>query len=264
MERARLIAAGYGYKFHGVQIEDIYDPEWADSRCFEAAAALITSLPKDQLVISGQAPDLLSLILPLSSTTSSATESTEQPKLSREAKVEKLRTLLNVCTTLTARETILQYFRSSLLIQLAKRAQCAVLTLGDSATRVAIQIIGLTAIGRGYSLPHETSSISDWVHGCKVIRPLKDCLVKELDTYCRLNELELIEKHSPTLEWTMKTKGDAKSIMRLTHDFITGLDRDFPSTAATVCKTAAKLTPPDAIYDNKCPLCLGGGIHEKH
>ncbi|KAF9411759.1 Cytoplasmic tRNA 2-thiolation protein 2 [Entomortierella beljakovae] len=247
MQQAEAIAKKYNYNFFGVRIEDIYDPEWTDSRCFEATTTLITSLPKDQLITSGQSPELLSKILPKSG----------QPKLSQQEKVEKLKTLLGVCTTLTAKETILQHFRSSLLVQLARRANCTVLALGDSATRVAIQIIGLTAIGRGYSLPHETSTLSNWIQDCKVIRPLKDCLVKELDTYCRLNDLELIEKHAAKLDWSIKTKGDVKSIKRLTEDFITGLDKEFPSTAATVCRTAAKLTAPEVAYNDKCPLCHG-------
>ncbi|KAF9943153.1 Cytoplasmic tRNA 2-thiolation protein 2 [Mortierella alpina] len=251
MEQARSIAAGYGYEFHGVHIEDIYDPEWTDSRCFDAVATLITSLPKDQLTISGQAPELLSKILPLSTTPS------ERSTLSRQERIDKLNALLGACTTLTAKETILQHFRSSLLVQMTKRAQCTILALGDSATRVAIQIIGLTAIGRGYSLPHETSLLSDWIQDCKVIRPLKDCLVKELDTFCTLRQLELIEIHEAQLDWTMRTKAEIKSIDRLTQEFITGLDKEFPSTVATVCRTAAKLTAPGATYQDRCPLCHG-------
>ncbi|KAK5808947.1 hypothetical protein F5H01DRAFT_415925 [Linnemannia elongata] len=262
MEQARSIATGYGYSFHGVAIEDIYDPEWTDSRCFEAVATLITTLRKDQLTTSGEAPELLSRIIPTPATTASEEGA---PKLSRQEKINKLKALLGACTTLTAKETVLQHFRSSLLIQLAKRGQCTILALGDSATRVAIQIIELTSIGRGYSLPHETSLLSSWVQDCKVIRPLKDCLVKELDTFCGLNGLELIESHHAQLGWTMKTKAEVKSIRRLTDDFITGLDKEFPSTVATVCRTAAKLTPPESTYDQKCPLCLGpvqAGVQE--
>ncbi|KAF9900142.1 Cytoplasmic tRNA 2-thiolation protein 2 [Linnemannia zychae] len=255
MEQARSIAAGYGYSFHGVAIEDIFDPEWTDSQCFEAVATLITSLPKDQLTTSGQAPELLSRII--STPTPSTTQEEQESKLTRQEKIHKLKALLGACTTLTAKETVLQHFRSSLLIQLAKRSQCTILALGDSATRVAIQIIELTSIGRGYSLPHETSLLSSWVQDCKVIRPLKDCLVKELDTLCGLNGLELIGHHHAQLDWTMKTKAEVKSIRRLTDEFITGLDKEFPSTVATVCRTAAKLTPPEATYDQKCPLCLG-------
>ncbi|KAF9550875.1 Cytoplasmic tRNA 2-thiolation protein 2 [Mortierella hygrophila] len=262
MEQARSIAGGYGYSFHGVAIEDIYDPEWTDSRCFEAVATLITSLPKDQLTTSGQAPELLSRIIPTPVTTASEEGA---PKLSRQEKISKLKALLGACTTLTAKETVLQHFRSSLLIQLAKRGECTTLALGDSATRVAIQIIELTAIGRGYSLPHETSLLSSWIQDCKVIRPLKDCLVKELDTFCGLNGLVLIERHHAQLDWTMKTKAEVKSIRRLTDEFITGLDKEFPSTVATVCRTAAKLTPPEATYGQKCPLCHGpvqAGVQE--
>ncbi|KAF9393130.1 Cytoplasmic tRNA 2-thiolation protein 2 [Podila verticillata] len=258
MAQAEKIAAVYGYEFHGMRIEDIYDPEWTDTECFEAVALLLTSLPKDQLAISGQAPELLTQILPLSSSTTT--------KLSRQNKINKLKALMSACTTLTAKETILQHFRSSLLTQQARKSGCTMLALGDSATRVAIQIIGLTAIGRGYSLPHETSLESKWVKGVKVIRPLKDCLTKELDICCRLNNLEVIEYHAANLEHSMRTKAEVKSINRLTEEFITGLDKDFPSTVATVCRTAAKLTAPEAaLYRNRCPLCQGpvqSGVQE--
>ncbi|KAF9914756.1 Cytoplasmic tRNA 2-thiolation protein 2 [Lobosporangium transversale] len=271
MEQARSIAAHYNYLFHGVRIEDIYDPEWADSHCFEAVATLVTSLPKDQLAISGEAPELLSHIHPMSPLSTSSgppglsSETTRRQKMSRQEKIAKLKALLAACTTLTAKETILGHIRSSLLAQLAKRADCTILALGDSATRVAIQIIGLTAIGRGFSLPHETSLESNWIQGCKVIRPLKDCLAKELDTLCRLSNLEVIEKHTARLGWTIQSKGEIKSIKQLTEEFIIGLDKDFPSTAATVCRTAAKLTPPDVQYQDKCPLCHGpvqAGVQE--
>ncbi|KAG0341427.1 Cytoplasmic tRNA 2-thiolation protein 2 [Podila horticola] len=258
MAEAKKIAAVYGYEFHGMQIEDIYDPEWTDSECFEAVALLLTSLPKDQLAISGQAPELLSQILPLPTLTTA--------KLSRQDKIKKLKALMSACTTLTAKETILQHFRSSLLTQQARKSGCTMLALGDSATRVAIQIIGLTAIGRGYSLPHETSLESKWVKDVKVIRPLKDCLTKELEICCRLNSLEQIEHHAANMEYSMRTKAEVKSINRLTEEFITGLDKDFPSTVATVCRTAAKLTAPEAaLYSNRCPLCQGpvqSGVHE--
>ncbi|KAG0326537.1 Cytoplasmic tRNA 2-thiolation protein 2, partial [Podila humilis] len=253
MAQAEKIAEGYGYQFHGIRIEDIYDPAWTDSECFEAVASLLTSLPKDQLAISGQAPELLSQIFPLS-TTSSLSPTT----LSPQDKINKLKALLSACTTLTAKETILNHFRSSLLTQQARKSECTMLALGDSATRVAIQIIGLTAIGRGYSLPYETSLESKWAKDCKVIRPLKDCLLKELEICCKLNNLELIEHHTANLEHSMKSKAEVKSINRLTEEFITGLDKDFPSTVATICRTAAKLTPPQAsLYRNRCPLCQG-------
>ncbi|KAG0099820.1 Cytoplasmic tRNA 2-thiolation protein 2 [Podila epicladia] len=258
MAQAEKITAVYGYEFHGMRIEDIYDPEWTDSECFEAVALLLTSLPKDQLAISGQAPELLSQILPLPTSTTT--------KFSRQDKIKKLKALMSACTTLTAKETILQHFRSSLLTQQARKSGCSMLALGDSATRVAIQIIGLTAIGRGYSLPHETSLESKWVKDVKVIRPLKDCLTKELEICCRLNNLELIEHHAANMEHSMRTKAEVKSINRLTEEFITGLDKDFPSTVATVCRTAAKLTAPEAaLYSNRCPLCQGpvqSGVHE--
>jgi len=244
MGRARAIAESYNYMFHGVHIEDIYDPEWSDSKCFSAVATLVTSLPKDQLAISGQAPDLLSHLAPL-------------PAVSRQDRIAKLKALLAACATLTCKETILSHFRSSLLFQLTKRAKCSVLVLGDSATKIAIQIIGLTAIGRGFSLPLETTAVSNWVQDCKVLRPLKDSLLKEMEIYCRLKNLQTIEGHSADLAYTVRSKAEVKSISRLTEEFITGLDKEFPSTAATVCRTAAKLTAPDALYRDRCPLCHG-------
>ncbi|KAF9576565.1 Cytoplasmic tRNA 2-thiolation protein 2, partial [Lunasporangiospora selenospora] len=166
MEQAEAIAARYGYRLHGIRIEDVYDPEWSDSGCFQA---------------------LLAQILPYvdhaSCSTATRTDDPEHHhhhrRLSQIEKIQKLRGLLGSFTTLTAKELIVQHFRSSLLAQQAKRVNCSYLALGDSATRVAIQIISLTALGRGFSLPHETAAMSLWIKDVKIIRPLKDCLVKE-------------------------------------------------------------------------------------
>lgn len=40
-------------------------------------------------------------------------------------------------------------------------------------------------------------------------------------------------------------------------EFITGLDRDFPSTVSTVSRTASKLTVHSEMdVNNKCAICL--------
>src|SRR5690554_8228394 len=104
MEQAQSIAAGYGYSLHGASIEDIYDPEWSDSQCFEAVASLVTSLPKEQLATSGQAPEFLTKVIPLrtfTSTSMSASDNTEETlaspitsvrsKMSRTEKINRLK-----------------------------------------------------------------------------------------------------------------------------------------------------------------------------
>ncbi|KAG0046082.1 hypothetical protein BGZ83_008731, partial [Gryganskiella cystojenkinii] len=83
--------------------------------------------------------------------------------------------------------------------------------------------------------------MSNWFQDCKVIRPLKDCLNKELELCYKLKDLETAESRSADLAWTMRSKAEVKSFARLTEEFIKGLDKEFLLTAATVCRTAAKL-----------------------
>ncbi|KAG0269764.1 Cytoplasmic tRNA 2-thiolation protein 2 [Actinomortierella ambigua] len=254
MEKAQAIAAMYGFPFHGVRIEDIYDIEWTESEKSDGVATLLTCLPKEQLAISGQAPELVAQIYASPEERSTP----ESQSLSREEKVQRLQQLLGALTTLTAKETVLEHIRQRLLTQMTKKARCDVLITGTSATKMAIQILELTALGRGYALPHETALVSTWVDGCKTIRPLKDILQRELELFNALKGLDTIPNNGVDLEPTLQAKSAAKSIGRLTSSFIVGLDKEFPSTAATVCKTAAKLTmPAEATYQNRCPVCAG-------
>ncbi|KAG0221845.1 Cytoplasmic tRNA 2-thiolation protein 2 [Actinomortierella wolfii] len=254
MEKAEAIAAMYEFPFHGVRIEDIYDPEWTESETFDGTAKLLTCLPKEQLAISGQAPELVAQLY------ASSFHNADKRRLSRDEKVQRLKQLLGALTTLTAKETVLDHIRQRLLTQMMKKAKCDALIMGTSATKMAIQIIELTALGRGYALPHETALVSTWVDGCKTIRPLKDILQRELELFVSLKGLETISGNGVDLEPTIQAKGAiaTKSIGRLTTAFITGLDKEFPSTAATVCKTAAKLTiPAEATFGDRCPVCAG-------
>ncbi|KAF9975663.1 Cytoplasmic tRNA 2-thiolation protein 2 [Actinomortierella ambigua] len=254
MEKAQAIADMYGFPFHGVRIEDIYDPEWTESEKSHSGAILLTCLPMEQLAISGQAADLVAQLYPSPQEQSSA----EPRRLSRAEKVQRLQQLLGALTTLTAKETMLDHIRQRLLTKLTKMARCDALIMGSSATKMAIQILELTALGRGYALPHETALVSTWVSGCKTIRPLKDILQRELELFNTLKGIDTIPGNGVDFEPTLQAKGVAKSIGRLTSAFIVGLDKEFPSTAATVCKTAAKLTmPAEATFQNRCPVCAG-------
>jgi cytoplasmic tRNA 2-thiolation protein 2 len=120
--------------------------------------------------------------------------------------------------------------------------------MGDCSTRIAIKTIGLTSEGRGFNIPFETCVENSIHEGITILRPLKDVILKEVAFYNHYLNLFV-----PPLFQTHATKA---SILKLTEHFLIGLDRSFPSTVSTVCRTASKLQP-NPIYKelNGCEFC---------
>jgi cytoplasmic tRNA 2-thiolation protein 2 len=127
--------------------------------------------------------------------------------------------------------------------------------MGDSSTRQAIKMISLTSKGRGYSLALDIGvenrvSFKD----IGIMRPMKDMLSKEIGFY---NHFSNVNQYVITTE-NFSTKMPGKSsIGRLTEEFIVGLERNFPSTVSTVCRTTLKLNPAsDMDTSVTCAICL--------
>lgn len=166
--------------------------------------------------------------------------------------LEKLDSALNSLANLSAKEDLIENLRHSLLVHLARKTKSSILLLGESSTRIAIKTISLTSKGRGFSLPFEVAAEATCYEGLAIIRPLRDCLAKEIGIYNQY--LGLRHPTIPSLSTKLPPKA---SITRLSEEFIIGLDSGFPSTVSTVVRTANKLTPSSLIHsDIWCPLCL--------
>ncbi|KAI7904948.1 uncharacterized protein BX663DRAFT_501126 [Cokeromyces recurvatus] len=182
--------------------------------------------------------------------------------------VEQLKQLFANIKKTTAKEDLLWNLKMEMLVTVARREKCDYIFMADSATRQAIKMISMTSKGRGYSLALDVSvddqqSFKDLC----IMRPMKDMLAKEIGLY---NYFVKTDQYiiSP-LNFSTMMPGKS-SIERLTEEFIVGLERDFPSTVSTVCRTVMKLTPAaDMDLTQTCAMCLmpyesGIGAWRKH
>ncbi|KAJ2780087.1 Cytoplasmic tRNA 2-thiolation protein 2 [Coemansia interrupta] len=164
---------------------------------------------------------------------------------------ERLRQLFSALDSDTSRESLLDAIRTFLLVRLARAHHCAVLLLGDSATRIATRVVSLTSCGRGFSLPFEIASESSWFDGVTMIRPMRDFIAKEVAFFNRW------AGYASVVVPTFTTSAPVHaSIDRLSESFVVGLDRDFSSTVSTVCRTVQKLEPrAEALAACPCIVC---------
>ncbi|KAI8884913.1 hypothetical protein K501DRAFT_216726 [Backusella circina FSU 941] len=176
-------------------------------------------------------------------------------KSSALSPAEQLVELFKNIKNATAKEDLLWHLKMAMLVQVAKREGCVYIFMGDSSTRQAIKMISLTSKGRGYSLAldigvENQKSFKD----VGIMRPMKDMLTKEIGFY---NHFVGINQYVITTEnYSTKMPGKS-SIGRLTEEFIVGLERDFPSTVSTVCRTTTKLNPASDMDTGKsCAICL--------
>ncbi|KAJ1935734.1 Cytoplasmic tRNA 2-thiolation protein 2, partial [Linderina pennispora] len=163
---------------------------------------------------------------------------------------ERLKQLFSGLSTATNREDMLDSIKTFLIKKLAQSCGCRTLLLGDSGTRMATKVVTYTSRGRGYSLPFEVLGESQW-GDIAVFRPMREWIAKEVAFFNRWTA------QPSAVVPTFTTGAPAKaSIDRLTESFIVALDRDFPSTVATICKTVTKLQPQDDAADAvHCLVC---------
>ncbi|KAI9491663.1 hypothetical protein BDB00DRAFT_766680 [Zychaea mexicana] len=166
----------------------------------------------------------------------------------------KLRELFDGITKNTAKEDLYWHMKMTMLVTLAKKEGCSYIFMADSSTQQAIKMISMTSKGRGYSIPFDIGVENDMTFpDLAILRPMKDMLSKEIGLYNRFMGLE--EYVIPPTDFNTG-KPAKSSIERLTEEFITTLDRDFPSTVSTISRTASKLTPlNDMDMSKKCAIC---------
>ncbi|RCH94100.1 Cytoplasmic tRNA 2-thiolation protein 2, partial [Rhizopus stolonifer] len=167
----------------------------------------------------------------------------------------QLKQLFSSIKKTTAKEDLLWNIKMAMLVHVARREGCMYIFMADSATRQAIKMISMTSKGRGYSLPLDigVDNQQSFPDVC-IMRPMKDMLSKEIGFY---NYFFKIDKFvlSPFNFGTMMA--GKTSIDRLTEEFIVGIEREFPSTVSTICRTVLKLSPSaDMDLKRTCAMCL--------
>ncbi|CAO3631696.1 unnamed protein product [Mucor fragilis] len=174
---------------------------------------------------------------------------------SNKTQAEQLKQLFTNIKKTTAKEDLLWNIKMEMLVTVARREGCPYIFMADSATRQAIKMISMTSKGRGYSVALDVSvdNTQSFKDLC-IMRPMKDMLSKEIGFYNHFANVTQFE----TLPYNFSTMMPGKtSIDRLTEEFIVSIEREFPSTVSTICRTVMKLTPSaDMDLTRTCAICL--------
>ncbi|KAL5634942.1 hypothetical protein ACGC1H_002840 [Rhizoctonia solani] len=219
-EDARRLVTRYPrFEFIPLRIEGAFDPLWAQS----------VSLPLDQgpAGVNLDSEDLPATRLP------PGTNPTEA-----------LLAYLSSQPSSSARTTALHNLTRLLLQYTAQHTKSSHLLLGGSLTSYAVDLLDAVATGAGFSIRQVGDET--W-EGIRIVRPLREITDKEVAAGCWWRRVEVMPATVTTREET--------GIAKLTKAFITGLDRDFPSTVHTIARTCEKLAPKGESSDSSCPLC---------
>ncbi|EGO24176.1 hypothetical protein SERLADRAFT_415378 [Serpula lacrymans var. lacrymans S7.9] len=221
-EDVRAVVESYpGFEFIPIRLENAFDASWWES--------LGCRLHDKQFAVNFSDEGL-----PLSSLSTPTSNSTP---------LEGLRGYLTSLPTQTAIFT--------------RRTRSSHLLLGTSLTSLSVSLISSISQGGGYALREElqeewssehddNTELKDMLNSVRVVRPLRDIVMKECAAYARWNNVKVVGRE--------KLSGANHGIGGLTKDFIVGLERDYPSTVSTIARTCAKLAPKDNP-DGICLLC---------
>nr|XP_018668608.1 cytoplasmic tRNA 2-thiolation protein 2-like [Ciona intestinalis] len=182
-----------------------------------------------------------------------STEDTDE----KMTNAEKLEKLFNSITTLTSKQETLYRLRCYLLSRKAKELGYDHVFMGETSTRLAINILSNFSLGRGVHLPQDTG-FSDGLRfegvGVKLLRPMREMSMKEIAVYNALNKVPTV--FLPNLATSQSV---TSSVQNLTENFILGLVAGFPSTEMTVFRTSNKLHGKNDEKKSRgcCRLCFG-------
>ncbi|GAB1521911.1 hypothetical protein RhiTH_005010 [Rhizoctonia solani] len=157
---------------------------------------------------------------------------------------EALHLYLSSQPSSSARTTALRNITRLLLQYTARHTKSSHLLLGGSLTSYAVDLLDAVATGAGFSIRQVGEET--W-EGIRIVRSLREITDKEVAAGCWWRRVEIMPA-------TVMARED-NGITRLTKAFITGLDRDFPSTVHTIARTCEKLAPKGGTSDSNCPLC---------
>lgn len=152
---------------------------------------------------------------------------------------ERLQELIGNVKDVTGKEDLVSYLRMQVLQKVAKEHGYTKLVLGVCSSRIAARAIAATAKGQGYSFPADIQYVdSRWP--VTVVLPLRDCLARELDVYCRLANLKTV-----SIKSTSFATDKLRSINGLSEVFVSLLQEQNFSREYTIARTMGKLKPFD-------------------
>lgn len=162
---------------------------------------------------------------------------------------EKFLATQNSIKISTSRQDFIEETKRNLLYETAKKLSCNFIFLSEISINLAKRLISNVALGRGGTVSLDVGFCDDRIKEIRIIRPLRELDVEELDYYVKFNEIQFI--HEPPTEET------TQSIQSLTSNFIDGLQENFSSTISSVFRTGDKLGNSNLEDLTNCKFCKG-------
>lgn len=157
----------------------------------------------------------------------------------------------NNLKSLTAKQDFLVVSKSKTLRVFAKSMNIQYVFLSDTSLNLASRLLTNISLGRGSSTASDVAFCDDKEDDVKIIRPIKDMSVIEIENYARVNKLNFNASSSYG-----ELDGQFLSIQNLTSSFIEGLQKNYSSTVSTVYRTCSKIAPlPSEKVEEKCQIC---------
>lgn len=171
-----------------------------------------------------------------------------------EVSAERMARIFGSLHDRSSRDELLLTVRRSVMLGAAAVLGCDKILVGDTGTRLAVELMSSVASGVGGSLPHRVGFRDKrGAGGAEILRPMRELSSKEVSLYCVYNRLET---------WHgQEIQGVGDTIRNVTQEFLVGLQDGFPSTIPTVNKTGEKLTVSSEVETESeeehggCALC---------
>ncbi|VVC87503.1 unnamed protein product [Leptidea sinapis] len=161
---------------------------------------------------------------------------------------------LNFCTKFlglthnpTAKLDYEAKIKQNLYYEVAKEMECNLIFTGETNTTLAQNLLSNIVMGRGSQVENDIGFCDGRNCNVKLLRPMRDLSVEELDHYKRIKKLDSV----------CDTNISVNSIQKVISNFVDELQTNSPATISTICKTADKLgTAAKDIKESQiCSLC---------
>ena len=173
----------------------------------------------------------------------------------------KVEDLISSCSDKLSAEDLMKIVYDDLILRTADAEGCQTILYGHSMTRMADEILALTVQGRASSLHTLTNDRISVFRGSqyRILFPLRDVFAAEVLAYNKLTDIDKLVLKREQSSTITKNMG----IRDLTARYFKHLDANgYSATAATVVKTAEKLTGPNMEpKSQRCQVC-GASIYQ--
>lgn len=160
--------------------------------------------------------------------------------------------LFNTFWDTTAKEDLVSKFRYKLIISTAKKLNCNIVLLNDSATDLVTDIVSNIILGGGFRTISKNYFLTKNNLGIKFLYPMQSFTRKEAITYLKF----INYKDVWVSEIALSSHGN-RSIQNITKKFILKLESNASLTTSTIYLLTEKLNfyEKDVLSSKFCTIC---------